>query len=215
VTEIINEEAPDRVIVFGGDCLIGQAPFHYLHELYQEKLGILWIDAHPDVSTPKEHPHGHAMVLSNLLGKGDPSFSKYLTTPLNPKSILHVGLQEPTPAEKRLLQELNITYTVQSDSMIGLNNIKERISQNSFQQIAIHLDLDVLNPQEFRSLLFTQPHGPKIEAMEGKMSLEQLTQLMKEIDHLVEIVGLGIADYLPWDAINLQNLLKDMTIFKE
>lgn len=51
---IIDAHAPERVITFGGDCLISQAPFAYLNERYECKMGIVWIDAHPDVTTPKE-----------------------------------------------------------------------------------------------------------------------------------------------------------------
>jgi len=77
-TKIIEEHAPDRIIVFGGDCLVSQAPFAYLNEKYNGQLGVLWFDAHPDVSTPEMMPHAHAMVLGNLLGGGDAEFAKWL-----------------------------------------------------------------------------------------------------------------------------------------
>ena len=32
---IIDAHTPDRVITFGGDCLISQAPFSYLNERYK------------------------------------------------------------------------------------------------------------------------------------------------------------------------------------
>ncbi len=39
--------------MFGGDCLVDQASFAYLNERYKGNIGILWIDAHSDISTPK------------------------------------------------------------------------------------------------------------------------------------------------------------------
>ena len=72
----LEAHSPERVIVFGGDCLVSQAPFAYLNEKYGGKLGVLWLDAHPDVSTPEMHRHVHAMVLGNLLGEGDSEFGR-------------------------------------------------------------------------------------------------------------------------------------------
>ncbi|WP_367174947.1 arginase family protein [uncultured Desulfovibrio sp.] len=51
--KIIDEHSPDKIIMFGGDCLVDQASFAYLNERYKGNIGILWIDAHPDISPPK------------------------------------------------------------------------------------------------------------------------------------------------------------------
>ena len=66
----IEEENPDRIITIGGNCMVSLAPFDYLHGRY-ENLGIIWIDAHPDVSTVRDgYPNAHAMVLGSLMGYG-------------------------------------------------------------------------------------------------------------------------------------------------
>ncbi len=46
----IENEKPDRIITIGGNCMVSLAPFDYLHGIY-DNVGIIWIDAHPDVST--------------------------------------------------------------------------------------------------------------------------------------------------------------------
>ena len=61
--DIINAYSPERVVVFGGDCLVEQGPISYLNKRYEGELGVLWMDAHPDVTTPKEFNHAHTMVL--------------------------------------------------------------------------------------------------------------------------------------------------------
>ena len=54
---------------------VSQAPFDYLHGKYND-LGIIWIDAHPDVSTINDgYPNAHAMVLGSLMGHGDNALS--------------------------------------------------------------------------------------------------------------------------------------------
>src|SRR5699024_7090460 len=65
---IIQAHQPDRIVMFGGNCLANQAPLAYFNEQYNGKLGLLWIDAHPDISTPCHINEGHAMVLAHLLG---------------------------------------------------------------------------------------------------------------------------------------------------
>ncbi len=90
----IKAQKPDKIITIGGNCLVSLAPFDYLHGLYP-KTGIIWIDAHPDVSTPKDgYPNAHAMVLGALMGYGAPSLSKLLKNKaFQPSNILYVGLQ--------------------------------------------------------------------------------------------------------------------------
>lgn len=72
--KILEDESPDRVITLGGDCSISQAPFDYLNGKYEGKLGVIWLDAHPDVSTIHDTTRNHEMVLGNLIGIGAPQF---------------------------------------------------------------------------------------------------------------------------------------------
>lgn len=142
----IEKETPDRIITFGGDCLVSQAPFDYLHGKYKEKLGIIWIDAHPDISTPKVFNHEHAMVLGNLLGEGDSELASMVKNPFGSSAILYVGLQQPTDDEVGMLEKMNLKYQIQSESPLSIDEIQTWITQNGFEKIAIHLDLDVLDP---------------------------------------------------------------------
>lgn len=93
-TDKISRENPDKIITIGGTCFVSLAPFDYLNGRY-ENVGIIWIDAHPDVSTPKDgYPMAHAMVLGALLGNGD---AELLSLVKNKKfradEVLYVGLQ--------------------------------------------------------------------------------------------------------------------------
>ena len=90
----IKAEDPDRIITIGGNCIVSQAPFDYLHGKYKN-IGIIWIDAHPDVSTPKDgYPNVHAMVLGSLLGHGASDLSDLMkNSKFKPNEILYVGLK--------------------------------------------------------------------------------------------------------------------------
>ena len=213
-TKVLKEEAPNKVITFGGSCLVSQAPFDYLHGKYKEQLGVIWLDSHPDVSTPKEFYHEHAMVLGNLLGAGDPELSKSVESPFESSQFLYVGIQKPLDTEFKLLKDLNLKYTVQDKNILNFKEIQDWIKQNGFTKIAIHLDLDVLNPNVFRSLYFSEPGIVDFPAESGKMTIKELMDVLKGIFNENEVVGLTIAEFLPWDAINLNNLLSELDIFK-
>ena len=61
---------PDRIITLGGNCLVSLAPFDYLHGLYPN-VGIVWIDAHPDVSTPENgYPTPTPWFWAHFWGEG-------------------------------------------------------------------------------------------------------------------------------------------------
>jgi arginase len=90
--QAIEKHHPDRIVTLGGDCLIDLAPMAYLNTRYAGNLGVLWVDAHPDVLTPKDSAHGHTHVLAALLGRGDPELVGEVDTPVKPSHILYAGL---------------------------------------------------------------------------------------------------------------------------
>lgn len=213
--KIINKQQPDRIIMFGGDCLVSQAPFSYLNKKYQDTFGVLWLDAHPDVSDPSMHQHEHAMVLGNLLGEGDAVFSSKVKHPLAPRQIMYGGLQEMTMKETEIVQRLNIQSVASKDLATTSTPIIKWIQENNIQHLAIHFDLDVLDPNLFRSLLFSNPEGPTINAPTGYMTLRQISNIIKDVSKETDVVGLSITEHLPWDAMNLRDFLSELPIFKE
>lgn len=214
IAEVIEQEQPDKIITFGGDCLVSQAPFDYLKGKYQEKIGIIWIDSHPDISTPEMFYHEHAMVLGNLLGKGDQALSCEVKNQYTAEEILFVGLQEPSAQEKAELESLKLNYVVQAQERLSVETIQEWLTENQLDKVAIHLDLDVLDPAEFRSLYFAEPGRTDFPSEGGRMSLKELAETMTGIAQSSEIVGLTIAEHLPWDAANLKQLLGQFSIFE-
>lgn len=211
---LIQEELPDRIITLGGDCLVSQAPFDYLHGKYGEELGIIWIDAHPDISTPEIFYNEHAMVLGNLLNDGDPVLAEKVQHPFEAKDVLYVGLQEPTADEKVVLERLGIDYKVQDQVRITPEEIKAWLTQHQFTKVVVHFDLDVLDPNEFRMLYFAEPGVTDYSAEAGKMSLLEVKETMQAISEQSDVVGLTIAELLPWDVQNLKKLLYDFDIFR-
>lgn len=212
---IIDAHAPDRVITFGGDCLISQAPFAYLNERYDGKLGIVWIDAHPDVTTPKDFDHAHAMVLGNLLGDGEPLMAGEVRKPCTPEQVALVGVDGVLPHERDVIDRFGLKVIPSKAIVDGSDAVIAWIREKGFERVAIHLDLDVLDPSVFRSLLFANPHVDEhIEAEQGKTRIEHIGRLLKDISAHVAVVGMSFAEYMPWDALSLKNMLNELAFMK-
>lgn len=154
--EKINAENPDRIITIGGNCIVSQAPFDYLHGKYKN-TGILWIDAHPDVSTIKDgYPNAHAMVLGSLLGQGEQSLSALMQSQkFKPNEILYIGLQSLHDYQKTFLDNAGIAYKVQTESFVSDDEVLAFIRR--FDHILVHLDVDVLDEHFFSFYLFCKP----------------------------------------------------------
>lgn len=211
---ILDEEQPDKIITFGGNCLVSQAPFDYLHGKYGDELGVIWIDTHPDISTPQDIPNEHAMVVANLIGQGDPKVDQLVHHQFVPNQFLYVGLQQMLEPEVNHLNQLKFNYSVQDDTIINYEQIQQWINDNNFTKIAIHFDIDVLNPDEFRSTYVAEPGLKELPTVPGKMSLSELNDILQGLSKHNDVVGLTIAEYMPWDAINLRKSLSDLDIFQ-
>lgn len=213
---LIDKHQPDRLVVLGGDCLVDLAPFAYLNERYDGDVAVLWVDAHPDIMTPRQFQHAHAMVLGNLLGLGDADFVQAVARPIKPRNVLYVGVNDPTEWEAATLQNLglgNVTPFELAEE--GSHPVLDWFRSTGASQLAIHLDLDVLDPSLFRALLFAKPNIPPDTfdgIAQGKLTMEQIVQLLSDVAAVADVSGLGIAEHLPWDALALKNMLAKLPL---
>lgn len=121
------------------------------------------------------------MVLGNLLGEGATNFAKKVNTPLKPKQIMFAGLQEMLPHEKESVKRLGIKHIDPAVPSQNSQAIIDWIEENEFKYIAIHFDLDVLSPIDFRDILPAEPHLEKFEAAVGDITLSQVIKPFKDI----------------------------------
>lgn len=208
---ILRAQQPDRVITIGGNCIVSQAPFDYLHGLYPD-AGILWIDAHPDVSAPEDgYPNAHAMVLRSLLGQG--AFSSLLQNPpFRPADVLYVGLQPLHDYQEAFLRQAGVRYRVQDDRFVPLEEVAAFARQ--FSRILVHFDIDVLDPAGFHSTYFANPALVGDGSGGGRMTMDQLAALLHAIEDAAPIAGFTIAEYLPFDEEKLHHVLAGLDLFR-
>ena len=210
----IEKENPDKIITIGGNCLVSLAPFDYLHGKYKN-TGIVWIDAHPDVSSPKDgYPNAHAMVLGSLMGYGDNSLSNMMkNNKFNPDEILYVGLQNLHDYQKNFLNNTGVNYKIQTNKFISNNETHKFIKR--FDHILVHFDIDVLDEHFFHSTYFANSELVGDGAGGGKMTIEKLTEILRCITDNSDIVGFTIAEYLPFDEHKLYKMLTEIKLFTE
>lgn len=212
----ILEKSPDKIITLGGNCLVSQAPIDYLNGKYA-KLGVIWIDAHPDISTPKVFNHEHAMVVGNLLHHGDPKLAQLVDHPLIPNQIYYPGLVNPVAEEKELLQEAGLKYDLIKENKLDLEKAQEWINDNKFTHLYIHLDVDVMNPdpKNFYPTYFNNPDMKEIpyNAAVGKASRLSVWNFISRLSSQNNLVGLGLAEFMPWGVQEMQNLMNETKIF--
>lgn len=213
--KLLEEHKPAKVIMFGGDCLVDLAPFSYLSEHYREDFGILWIDAHPDVMTPEQFENSHAHVLGALMGNGDSDLTKNVRIPVHPEKIMIAGIHSPTTYEAQFLKEHALT-TISPDALKTSDKpVIDWIEKQKIKALAIHIDLDVLDFHLFHSLLMAEPGvDPKKYAgiADGRLTMDNIINLINKVNNTTDIVGIGIAEHLPWDALHLKNMLSKLPL---
>ncbi|WGF89227.1 arginase family protein [Marinivivus vitaminiproducens] len=217
----IDAHRPDRVVVLGGDCSVDLVPFAYLNERYDGDLAVLWLDTHADVINAEVFPNAHAMVMGNLMGEGDADFAGLVKRPVKPENTMFAGrldtfesLPEVRAMEARIFERLKLRTARPSELAETSAPVLDWLRSTGAKHLAIHFDLDVLDPAAFRSLLFANPDpsGAIGGVPSGRMTIAQVVRLLSDVSEVVDVVGLGITEHMPWDAMALKGMLAKLPL---
>lgn len=216
--EILEEKQPDRIIIFGGDCSVTQIPFDYLNGKYGDEIGVLWLDAHPDISDTTVTSHLHEMPLSNLLGLNSNSELTKVEYPFSPSKIFMGGLiEEDLRPMDMMCKKLHLQIASPEELAESSQSVLNWLQKENIRFLAVHWDLDVIAPADFRNIYPAEPYIDlnTFSAAVGRMKLNDIGRLLQDVSTIAEIVGLSITEHLPWDAFNMRKVLSDISIFKE
>lgn len=169
----------------GGDCGVELAPVAAAGVRYGDQLTVLWIDAYPDVSTPKTLPSGsfHGMVLHTLLGEGAAPLTP--EEPLAPQQVILAGVRSFEPGQREYIAQAGIPWYRGEDI--------ERALDNLTGPVYVHVDLDVLGPTEFASTCYPEPDG---------VPLQRLIDLVSRVNN---VVGASITEHAPSDDADVDS----------
>src|ERR1700737_1365705 len=100
-------EAGKVPLVLGGDHSVAAGTVAGVAEFYRrqdQKIGLIWIDAHTDINTPDSSPSGnvHGMPLAATMGLGPPELSNIFnfSPKVSPENCVLVGVRAFDAAEK-------------------------------------------------------------------------------------------------------------------
>ncbi len=149
-------EAGTLALVLGGDHALSAGSIAGAALATPGRLGVLWLDTHPDLNTPATSPSGHlhGMPLAASLGLGDPALTQ-LGRPgpkLRPEDVCLLGARDIDPGERALLRDLDIwTMTMEewtdAGLLAGLVAALAYLGARGVDAVHVSFDLDVLDPQ--------------------------------------------------------------------
>jgi len=121
-----------------------------------EKIGLIWIDAHPDINTPESSPSGnvHGMPLACCMGRGPHELIDIFdyAPKVEGRNVVLIALRDVDPPERKAIRELGITaFTMRDIDEHGLRNVMEKaIAAANDGTAGFHLsfDMDAVDPDE-------------------------------------------------------------------
>jgi arginase len=156
-------EAGKFPLVLGGDhsvaagTVAGVAEFFRQQRRVQEqKVGLIWIDAHADINTPDTSPSGnvHGMPLAAIMGLGPPELADiYGFSPkVHAENCVLVGVRDVDMREKENIKQTGIeVYTMRDIDERGMRTVIEealRIAGRGTAGYHVSLDMDWIDPED-------------------------------------------------------------------
>jgi arginase len=142
-----------------------------------ERIGLVFIDAHGDFNTPETTLSGMlggmpvavaaGMALHNLRNESG------LLVPIPAKNIVLGAARDLDPLERQLVEEHRLTRFSTEDIRTlspRLREIMEDLSART-DLIYVHIDMDVLDPNEVLGHPLTVPNGPTSEELAAAIAL--------------------------------------------
>jgi arginase len=146
-------------LALGGDHSMAAGTVSGVAEYYRrhnQKVGLLWIDAHSDITTPESSPSGnvHGMPLAAIMGLSvEPLAKIYDFTPkVAPDNCVIVGVRDIDSAEKENIRKSGIhVFTMRDIDERGMRAVMEealRLAGRNTVGYHVSLDMDWIDPED-------------------------------------------------------------------
>src|SRR5271166_1841763 len=152
-------EAGEVPLVLGGDHSVGAGTVSGVSEFYRrqnQKIGLLWIDAHTDMNTPDSSPSGnvHGMPLAALMGLPPTELGNiYDFSPkVQPENCVLVGIRDVDSFEKENIRKSGVeVFTMRDIDERGMRAVMEealRMAGRGTAGYHVSLDMDWIDPED-------------------------------------------------------------------
>jgi len=204
----------ETVLSIGGNHVRGYDVIGAMRHCHKNgiELGLIWVDAHPDLNTPETTPSGnlHGMVSAVLTGKGPKDLLDLLegASFIKPENIIYVGLNDVDDqegqdhTERSYLEELKAKGVgVKAFEIDDVKNPKDqdKIPQPILDAVTdlghrleekggklwVELDVDVFRKEDMPAAVMDNDNG---------MRVEQGYDLFKHIGKITHPLGMGVSE---------------------
>jgi arginase len=149
------------------------------------QVGLVWVDAHPDLETPSEESTNglNAMPAAHLLDLGVPDLRtlRGFAPKVRPENLVYIGLRDVIPEERRTIHDLGITaYTMSDVERLGIVKICEetfRCMNEKTEGFVLSFDIDSIDPMTAPGVDYPEPGG--LTFREAMVIMEYASQSQK------------------------------------
>jgi arginase len=172
------------------------------------RVGLIYFDAHADVNTPETTLSGMYGGMDVALSAGLYNDNNRLITgldpPLPPSYIVLGDVRDTDPREKELIDRLHFEILSTDDIRTKSDNVHAQMERLSAltDVIYIHIDMDVLAPEEVRGHGLTAPDGP---------TSQELADCLEVIFQYPKATAIGIAS-TPYGARDPDHLSRQAAV---
>lgn len=139
-------------LVLGGDHSIAAGTVagvarHFA--IQNQKIGLIWIDAHTDMNTPETSPSGnvHGMPLACCIGHGPVELVQLLgfAPKVDPRNVALVGIRDVDPTERQIVKQTGVhAFTMRDIDEQGMRAVmQDAIAAATMGTAGFHLSLDM------------------------------------------------------------------------
>src|SRR2546422_2818332 len=152
-------EAGKVPVVLGGDHSIAAgtvAGISEFHRRKEQRIGLVWIDAHADINTPQTSPSGnvHGMPLAAIVGLGPAELADIFNfaPKVNPENCVVVGVRDIDAHEKENIRRAGVrVFTMREIDERGMRSVMEealRVAGRGTVGYHVSLDMDWIDPED-------------------------------------------------------------------
>ena len=152
-------EAGKVPIVLGGDHSVAAGTVAGVAEFYrkqEQRVGLIWIDAHSDINTPDTSPSGnvHGMPLAAIMGLGPDELGNIFnfSPKINPENCVLVGIRDVDAHEKENIRKAGVeVFTMRDIDERGMRAVMEealRMAGRGTAGYHVSLDMDWIDPED-------------------------------------------------------------------
>lgn len=165
-----------------------------------DRVGLLWIDAHADINTPKTSPSGniHGMPVAHILGMGHPPFARLggFSPKVAPENVCLIGTRTVDETEAENLRESGVkVFSMQDIDRMGMARVMEQaiaIAANGTAGFHLSFDIDAVDPMQAPGTGTTKGGG--LTYRESHLAMEMVAESGK-------LLGLDMVEVNPLEDV--------------